>query len=294
MGPELVRELGFGFPQMRRSDIGTFMRAPSLDAAFPRDRLLPAYESTLDGLGLDHRRILLDVEDRPNKTPRAFCAPVRIPDEVHVVMPLIGGRDDYEALLHETGHAQHYSYTARELPVEARYLGDNSVTEGFATLFQHLVSTPEWLTSTLGVADPQTVLAHSDAVRMVMLRRYCAKLLYELELHGGGLDEPGAERYAARLSAALHVDWPGTTWLSDLDPFFYAARYLRAWALETHLRRLLVERFGSAWFAEIEAGALLRSLFRDGQARGADELLAELSGERLDLAAVQAELSPAV
>jgi hypothetical protein len=208
-------------------------------------------------------------------------------------MPLIGGRDDYEALLHETGHAQHYSHTAPDLPVEARYLGDNSVTEGFATLFQYLVTAPGWLASTLGVAEPQAVLQHARAARLVMLRRYCAKLLYELELHGGGLDGSGPERYAARLSAALHVDWPATTWLSDVDPFFYAARYLRAWALETHLRRLLSDRFGESWFAEPEAGALLRSLWRDGQARDADELLGELSGERLDLAAVRADLTPA-
>ena len=34
------------------------------------------------------------------------------------------------------------------------------------------------------------------------------------------------------------------TYLSDVDDGFYAANYLRAWALETHLRRHLRERFG--------------------------------------------------
>jgi hypothetical protein len=125
-----------------------------------------------------------------------------------------------------------------------------------------------------------------------MLRRYAAKLLYELELHGEGLDGAGPDRYAARLTAALHVEWPSTSWLADVDPFFYAARYLRAWAFETHLRRVMSERFGSAWFAAPEAGALLRSLWREGQARGADELLGELTGERLDLSSVARDLAP--
>ena len=75
-----------------------------------------------------------------------------------------------------------------------------------------------------------------------------------------------------------------------MDPFFYAARYLRAWALETHLRRLLSERFGEAWFDEEGAGDLLRGLWRQGQAQDAGELLAQLSGADLDFAALEAEL----
>jgi hypothetical protein len=293
LSPELERELGFGLERLRRSDIAAFLRAPELDGVFASDRLLPSYELTLAGLGLDGGGVRLDLEERPNKSPRAFCAPVRVPDEVHLVMARVGGRDDYEILMHEAGHAQHYARVAPELPVEARYLGDNSVTEGFAFLFQHLVSAPDWLAATLEVSEPGPLIRHSRATRLLMLRRYCAKLLYELELHGGELDDAAAPaRYAKLLSEGVRVEWTETSWLTDVDPFFYAARYLRAWALETHLRRLLVERFGALWFAEPEAGALLSSLWRDGQARGADELLADLTGERLDLSAVARDLSP--
>jgi hypothetical protein len=89
----------------------------------------------------------------------------------------------------------------------------------------------------------------------------------------------------------MHVDWPGETWLSDVDAFFYAARYLRAWSLETHLRALMRERFGERWFAEPEAGALLVSLWSEGQSRSADELLEDLTGERLDLSALVPDLA---
>jgi len=86
----------------------------------------------------------------------------------------------------------------------------------------------------------------------------------------------------------VHVDWPRKTWLADVDPYFYAARYLRAWALETHLRRALVERFGPGWFQDPDAGDLLRGLWRSGQRHDADELLAELDGAKLDLASALA------
>lgn len=300
VAPRLHQELGFGFERLRRSDLPAFFRAPSLDERFPADRLLPAFEATLEGLGIEAGgRVRIDAEPRPSKSPRAFCAPVRVPDEVYLVIAPHGGRDDYEALLHEAGHAEHYGHVAPELPFEHRYLGDNSVTEGFAFLFQRLAADPEWLRRRLGVAEAGAVEAHARAAKLVFLRRYAAKLAYELELHGGrrALGEL-RELYERRLSAAVHVDWPAASWLSDVDPFFYAARYLRAWALETHLAEALRDRFGLAWFERREAGALLERLWADGQAMTITELLetaggsADLDGEP-DLSALVAEVAPA-
>ena len=96
--------------------------------------------------------------------------------------------------------------------------------------------------------------------------------------------------YAGLLSDALHVGWQRDGWLSDVDPFFYAACYIRAWALETHLRRVLRERFGEHWFDEREAGDFLKQLWRDGQRLPAHELLAELTGEELDFSALLEDL----
>jgi hypothetical protein len=289
--PRLRDQLGFGFDRLRRSDLIAFFRAPSLDSRFPGERLLPSLAETLEGLGIDigaQPGVHLDVERRPKKSPRAFCAPVRVPQEVYLVISPIGGRDDFAALLHEAGHTEHYAHVAAELPVEERVFGDNSVTEGFAFLFEHLVSDPEWLRRRLGLEDASEVVEHARAVKLLFLRRYCAKLAYELELHDGpaSLDQ-AREAYVRLQSQAVGVDWPGATWLADVDPFFYVARYLRAWALETHLRRLLRERFGPAWFEEPEAGELLRGLWRRGQRAGATELLDELTGAPLDFSALE-------
>jgi hypothetical protein len=292
VGPVVERELDIPFHRIRRSDLAAFFRAPSLDPGFPAADLVASLDRTIEGMGLTRERIAVDAEERPTKSPRAFCAPVRVPDEVHLVIAPHGGRDDYEALMHEAGHALHYSHVSRELPFEQRCLGDNSVTEGFAFLLQHLVADGAWLHDLLGIRDPTPVLTFLRASRLVFLRRYSAKLGYELALHGRPRSPAAnAEDHARRLSEALHVDCPTETWLSDVDAFFYTARYLRAWALETHLRRLMRERFGQRWFREPEAGALLVSLWSEGQTRSADELLAELTGERLDLSALVADLA---
>jgi hypothetical protein len=291
VAPPLRTELDLGFDELQRADLAFFFRAPSLDEMFPSEQLLPTFEATRAGLGLENGgpgKVILDAEPRPKKSPRAFCAPVRVPQEVYLVLTRIGGREDYETLLHEAGHAEHFSHVDPGLPVEHRYLGDNSVTEGFAFLFQHLIEDPAWLERRLGIDDPGPIVEHARASKLVYLRRYCAKLAYELELQGDASIDGLDQRYARRLSDAVHVDWPAATWLSDVDPFFYAAAYLRAWALETHLRRALHERFGELWFEDPRAGALLRELWSTGQREPAHELLRRLTGAELDFSALLA------
>ena len=292
--PEVREQVGLGFDRLRRSDLTAFFRAPGLDDGFPEERLVPSLTDTLGGMGIDvasQHGVVIDTERRPKKSPRAFCAPVRVPDEVYLVIAPVGGREDFAALFHEAGHTEHYAHVDPALPVEDRYLGDNSVTEGFAFLFEHLTSDPEWLRRRLGIEEPEPIVSHERAARMVFLRRYAAKLAYELELHGGGSIEGLDSLYARRLSEAVHVDWPSVSWLSDVDPFFYVVRYLRAWALETHLRSALRERFGGAWFEEPEAGAFLRELWSAGQgAAGAEGILERVGGGPLDFGAVLAEV----
>ena len=185
--PRLRAELELGFDGVERADLPAFFRAPSLDAAFPAGKLLSTYEDTRAGLGIDTGapgRVIVDAEPRPKKSPRAFCAPVLVPDEVYLVITRMGGREDYETLLHEAGHAEHFSHVEPSLPFEHRFLGDNSVTEAFAFLFQHLTEDPAWLERRLGVEDPGPIVEHARAAKLVFLRRYCAKLSYELVLQG--------------------------------------------------------------------------------------------------------------
>jgi hypothetical protein len=291
---QLRSQIGLGFDSLRRSDLPYFFRAPSFDSLFPEGRLLSAFEETLAGLGIDlhaQGNVRLDTEQRPQKSPRAFCSPVQVPNEVYLVIPRTGGRDDYAALFHEGGHTEHYANVDASLPFEFRHLGDNSVTEGFAFLLEHLIEDANWLRTVLGVEDPDAYLEFSRASKLVFLRRYAAKLRYELELHAGerALDEM-PQLYVAHLSDAVGVEWPSVTYLSDVDPGYYAANYLRAWAFETHLRGVLHERFGEDWFARTEAGDLLRSIWREGQRLDADELLAQVTDEQLDFAVMLDEV----
>jgi hypothetical protein len=100
-------------------------------------------------------------------------------------------------------------------------------------------------------------------------------------------------RYTELLGGATRVRWKDASWLADVDGGFYAACYLRAWALEGAWRRALRERFGEYWFEQAAAGEWLRSLWRRGQRLRADELLGEELGEDLDLGGLASELAGA-
>jgi hypothetical protein len=289
-------EEGYAPPVERRSDLPRFFRATELDGLFPADGMVPALRRTLAGLGIDldaQENVTLDTESRPTKSPRAFCATPRVPEEVYLVLPPIGGREDYATLFHEAGHTEHYASTDAGLAFEFRHLGDNSVTESFAFLLEGLTASEGWLENLLGVeGDAEAAIEHARAARLVMLRRYSAKIAYEVELHGPDADLSGMPgRYAELLGAAVGVTYPRETWVSDVDEGFYAACYLRAWALEVDWRGELISRFGQTWFESAEAGEWLRDLWSQGQRRDAAALLEGETGGRIDFGRLASELT---
>ena len=281
--------LGLGLDEAERWDVGRAWRGDEWDPAFPPDRMLPALEGSLADLGIDLRgqaNVELDLEDRPNKDPRAFCSPIEVPGRVVLVLKPQGGPDDWRALFHEAGHTEHFAHTDASLSPEERRLGDNAVTEGWAMLIEHLTTDPVWLERRLDFPRPYEYAAEVAAQLLWVVRRYCAKLLYELEFHSAEDLTALRPRYVELLTGATKVAPAAADYLNDIDDGFYASEYLRAWALEAQLRAYFRERFGNAWFSRREAGSLLRELWTEGQKPTADELLRDVTGETLELAAV--------
>jgi hypothetical protein len=281
--------VGVGLEDAARYDVARVFRASDWDEGFPADAMLPALEGTLADLGIDLRsqqNVELDVEHRPRKSPRAFCAPIEVPGRVVLVIQPMGGPDDWRALFHEAGHTEHFAHIRASLPVEHRRLGDPTVSEGWAALMERLVDDPVWLSRRLDFGRPQEFAAEGAALHLYLARRYSAKLLYELELHTARELGPMRDRYVVLLRDATKVEPAAADFLADVDEGFYAIGYLRSWAFEAQLRTYLREEFGSAWFARREAGSLLRELWNEGQSMDGDEILREVVGAELELAAV--------
>ncbi len=274
---------------MQRWDVGRAFRGVGWDAAFPAEAMLPSLETTLGELGVDlhaQPNVEIDLEERPNKDPRAFCAPIEVPGRVVLVIKPQGGPDDWRSLFHEAGHTEHFAHTSPSLSPEERRLGDNAVTEGWAMLLEHLTFDPVWLDRRLNFPRPHAFAAEGATTLLWIVRRYCAKLLYELEFHTAEDVTAMRPRYFELLADATKVEPAAADYLGDIDAGFYASEYLRAWAFEAQLRAYLREKFGNAWFSKRDASTLLRELWAEGQKPTADELLRDVTGETLELAAV--------
>lgn len=278
-GEAVRRELGITPGEATRADALALLRAPRFDAYFPGAEKEPAIRRQVLEMGIDpdaSGRIIYDLGPRPGKRSRGFCAPVRVPAEVYLVLLPYGGAMDYRGFLHELGHALHFGYMRADLPFEFRCLGDNSITEGYAMLFDHLLHDGGWLLRYTALGKPRVAEYRRAAAfeELHFLRRYSAKLLYELRLYGGGDSWSSLpDAYVDILSSATTFQHRPADAFVDVDPRFYSARYLRAWQLQAALRETLVRQFDSDWYRNPSAGPwVVRELFGEGQRELASEL----------------------
>src|SRR5207245_2893903 len=121
-----TRLLGGDRDELPPSYHSAYMRRLSpLESTYTKQRSVEICMNTLKQLGFDmegDENIRLDLDDRPQKSPRACTIASDPPKVVHLITRAQGGLQDYQAFLHEAGHALHYagcdpspSYTFRQL-----------------------------------------------------------------------------------------------------------------------------------------------------------------------------------
>jgi hypothetical protein len=268
------------------ADLWYLTRGSGWDNWFEGRRVLAVLESTLLGLGIELRGqpgATLDVEARPNKSPRAFVAIINAPRDVRLVIQPRGGWEDYGAVLHEAGHLEHFLHVDPALPVSLRELGDFSVTEGYAMTLQRLLAEPAWLVEQLGM-PMEHAIAFADffsLYHLVVLRSLAASHLHELRMHRGGDDAVHRATYAGLAGLLAGVRVPEELYLA-VDDGMYAASYLRCFMLDAALTDYLIARHGETWWRSTAAGETLKRAWHRGQAWTAEQVVAHLGYDSLD------------
>jgi hypothetical protein len=208
----------------------------------------------------------------------------------------MGGRRDWQHVLHELGRALLHAHTSAHEPFEFRRLGDTSLSESHAFLLQYLLVDRAWTKRYIGMQKPKGYLLLAHLEKLAYLRRYAAKLHYELALHDAG--EGGIEGkdalYEELMRKALHVRYPRELFLYDVDRGFYVARYLRAWLFEALLSKHLVHYFDEDWFRNPRTGDFLRRHWALGQRLSVEETAKEMGYAKLDTAALEQEMLKAL
>ena len=275
-------------------------RMSPLADTYTKERAVPVCLDTLTRLGFDlaaEKSIRLDLDDRPQKNPRACVIASDPPTVVHLITRAQGGLHDYQALLHEAGHALHYAGCDPALPYTFRRLSrDHALTEIYSFLVESITREPGWHARHFSLSDGEAE-ENAESTRFLealLFRRYAAKLGYELELWSDFPHAPDyATTYADRLEAAVGFRYRPDNYLADLDDGFYSADYLRAWIRSAQLRAYLREAIGEHWWERPETGAFLRELFLEGTRPSSEEIARRLGYEPFDTAPLLGELAVA-
>ncbi|MGH3016125.1 MAG: hypothetical protein ACRDNN_14370, partial [Gaiellaceae bacterium] len=275
-------------------------RMSPLAALYAKERSVPVCLETLTALGFDlaaNGRIRLDLDDRPQKSPRACVIASDPPSVVHLITRAQGGLHDYQAFLHEAGHALHYAGCDPDLPYTFRRLSrDHALTEIYSFLLESITREHGWHTAHFGLSEEEDA-ERAEAARfleVLLFRRYAAKLEYELELWGDFEHVTDyAEAYAEKLRAAVGFRYRPDGYLADMDGDFYSADYLRAWIRTAQLRTHLRERIGVDWWRRPETGELLRDLFAEGTQPTSEEIADRIGYDPLNTEPLLDELVPA-
>jgi hypothetical protein len=275
-------------------------RLSPLESTYTKDRAVEVCMDTIKRLGFDlenEPNIRLDLDDRPQKSPRACVIPSDPPSVVHLITRAQGGLHDYQAFLHEAGHALHYAGVDPSLPYTFRNISrDHALTEIYSYIFEAITREPEWHAHYFGLSDEEAARNAEATVFLeaVLFRRYTAKLRFELDFWGRFNEDGGSpDGYEERLTEATGVRYRADAYLADMDGGFYSADYLRAWIRSAQLRDYLVREIGENWWRNAETGDRLRALFLEGTRPLSEEIAARLGYQPLDTAPLLRELSGA-
>ena len=284
--------------QPTSAHMGYIRRLSPLDSTYTKERATEVCLATLSALGFDlasDSNIRLDLDDRPQKSPRACVIASDPPQIVHLITRAQGGLHDYQAFMHEAGHALHYAGCDPTLPYTFRRLSrDHALTEIYSYICEAITREPGWHAAHFGLSDEEarTNAEATISLEALLFRRYTAKLQFELafwsEFEQAGL---ASDDYAEKLTAATGIRYPRDGHLADMDPGFYSADYLRAWIRHAQLRAHLIDEVGADWWRSPKTGEFLRALFAEGTRPSSEEIASRLGSEPYDTAALIAELT---
>jgi len=284
--------------QPSSAHMGYVRRLSPLDATYTKDRATDVCMRTLSELGFDlaaDHNIKLDLDDRPQKSPRACVIASDPPTVVHLITRAQGGLHDYQAFMHEAGHALHYAGCDPKLPYTFRRISrDHALTEIYSYICEAITREPGWHAEHFGLSDEEarTNAQATTFLEALLFRRYTAKLRFELAFWSA-FENAGtkSDDYAERLTAATGVRYPRDGHLADMDGGFYSADYLRAWIRHAQLRAHLMKEVGDDWWRSPKTGEILRALFAEGTRPSSEEIAARLGFEPYDTTPLIAELT---
>ncbi|MGH7622754.1 MAG: hypothetical protein ACREMU_10480, partial [Gemmatimonadaceae bacterium] len=275
----------------------------ALDALIPLDSLSVLNAHYYRDLGADVSALHVhyDLTPRVGKTPVAFTdfgARRRVVNGVlHPTEPWVfatyrvGGMDNLDELLHETGHAVHIA-AIRGRPAFLTWPDNDALAEGLGEIAALEVYEPRWQQKYLGDSVPTSVGLRARYAGIVL---DIAWSLFEVRMHRDPDADPNVV-WADITSHYLHIaPHPELSWWAMrgqlVDEPGYMANYAIGAIIIADLRARVRSLSGgftrgdSSWYAFMS-----EHIYRFGLARSSREVIAEFLGRPVRLDAILADM----
>ncbi|UCG60851.1 MAG: hypothetical protein JSV52_11030 [Candidatus Zixiibacteriota bacterium] len=276
--PELW-DLGFGYADINRA----------VDRYFPADSQLAFIKSSLKAMGfnLDKLPVYFDLDSRENKTQFSFCFPVKPPHDVRVLGNLADAQYSAWNLLHEVGHALHFTHIDQEREIFARGI-DGVWMEGMAAIIDNLIYEKEWLVK-YAKMPPQLVdsyLESREEQEIIWLRRILLLLDFEYEAYANpnrDLNKLYWDLYSKYLKLPRHEQfkiWALVTHYANIPA--YMQNYFYADMISAQTQNKLRETYGNLIDNTDVSAFLIQNYYRFGSRYDWRELLQRGTDEELN------------
>jgi hypothetical protein len=248
-----------------------------LDKIFSRFNPAEMPVRQLKRLVFDTRRIHVDVEDRPKKTPSAVAFFVQIPNDARVLVKPISPFTDMEASYHEFGHAMQCISIDPTLPLWDRESISHGIAEIFSTFLESLTEDPTYLRKKFGLSAEQIrqVVERRRFMELFFVAFYSANSLMKITFQEKMLTIGDASELYARLyKEYVGFDIPGEYWqlhhvMPDYD--LYSPSYLIAAVRKSELITRLKNKLGEEWWDSPKSGEYLKKIMSPGANIDLDE-----------------------
>ncbi len=272
-------------------DEARLARVPWLDSDVAAADTLQALATDLSDIGLSleaENRVTVHSEWSPAPWMRPFCAPIRVPDEVALLVTPIEHVPAARQLLRAIGRAIHYAWLDPRCPFALRALGDPSVVEAHTHLWADLGSSASWVGRVWGLTGErrQRYLRLAAFLDLHEVRWHAARLEFALAEADEGHPEGPGELWIKLIQTATGFIPDPREYLECMSPGIQVAFWLRGRMLAAQLSRELRDRHDEDWYRNPRAGAFLSQWLQDYDGQDAGELAVQLGDDRLSAGAL--------
>ena len=226
---------------------------------------------TMEGMGLDARRVKVDSANRKAKSPSAFCAFIKIPSDVRISYRKSNPLEDLTGVFHEFGHGIHASSIDPSTSFGDKHGIPMGIAEIFSTFFEILMHDENYLKFKLGVPDAvsRDLANRFRFTNLFFVTFYAANSTMKLRYWHDQLSISEASRmYADMTEKYMGIRYPGEYWLLHHvmpDSALYSPSYVLAAVRAFELKSAITSRFGERFWEDKGSGKFLLELMAPGR-----------------------------